>query len=79
MTFLSKEKLFTKRLFIDYGLISLGSFIMAAGFVFFITPHKIVPGGIYGLGIIVHYLSKGMSFGLKDFPLGSLTCWLIFP
>ena len=70
MTFLSKEKLFTKRSFIDYSLISLGSFIMAAGFVFFITPHKIVPGGIYGLGIIVHYLTKGMSLWPEGFPIG---------
>ncbi len=65
-----KEKLFTKRWFIDYSFITAGSFVMAAGFVFFITPHKIVPGGIYGLGIIVHYLSKGMALWPEGFPIG---------
>lgn len=29
---------------------------MAAGFVFFITPHKIVPGGVFGISIVLHYL-----------------------
>ena len=70
MTFLPKEKLFTKRWFVDYGLITVGSFIMAVGFVFFITPHKIVPGGIYGLGIIVYYMTKGMALWPEGFPIG---------
>jgi uncharacterized membrane-anchored protein YitT (DUF2179 family) len=70
MAFFTKEKLSTKRWFVDYGLITIGSFIMAVGFVFFITPHKIVPGGIYGLGIIVYYLTKGMAFWPDGFPIG---------
>src|ERR1035437_811107 len=70
MAFFTKEKLFSKRWFVDYGLITVGSFIMAVGFVFFITPHKIVPGGIYGLGIIVHYLTKGMALWPEGFPIG---------
>src|SRR5665647_3403055 len=37
---------------------------------FFITPHKIVPGGIYGLGIIVYYLTKGMALWPDGFPIG---------
>jgi uncharacterized membrane-anchored protein YitT (DUF2179 family) len=51
-------------------MITVGSFIMAVGYVFFITPHKIVPGGVYGLGIIVHYLTKGMAFWPEGFPIG---------
>ena len=70
MPLFAKEELFTKRWFVDYGLITTGSFIMAAGFVFFITPHRIVPGGIYGLGIIVHYLTKGMTLWPEGFPIG---------
>ena len=70
MTFLTPEKISAKRWFIDYSLITAGSFIMATGFVFFITPHKIVPGGIYGLGIIVHFLTKGMAFWNEGFPIG---------
>lgn len=51
-----KEKPFTKEWFGSYLLIIAGSLIMAAGFVFFITPHKIVPGGVFGISIVLHYL-----------------------
>jgi len=62
MSFITKEKLFSKKWFIAYSLIIAGAFIMAAGFVLFITPYKIVPGGVYGISIILHHL-----FG---FPVG---------
>lgn len=29
---------------------------MASGFVLFITPYKIVPGGVYGISIVLHHL-----------------------
>jgi len=29
---------------------------MASGFVLFITPYKIVPGGVYGISIVLHYI-----------------------
>ena len=70
MTTAVKQKIFSTRWFLDYGMITLGSFIMAVGYVYFITPHKIVPGGVYGLGIIVHYLTKGMTFWKDGFPIG---------
>ena len=41
----SQGKTFSTRWFLDYGMITIGSFIMAVGYVYFITPHKIVPGG----------------------------------
>lgn len=56
MAFLQKEKLFSGKWFINYGLIILGSFILASGFVLFITPYKIVPGGVYGISIVIHWL-----------------------
>lgn len=62
MSFVTHEKLFSKKWFIAYTLIVLGAFIMASGFVLFITPYKIVPGGVYGLSIILHHM-----FG---FPVG---------
>ena len=70
MTTSLNQKIFSTRWFLDYGMITLGSFIMAVGYVYFITPHKIVPGGVYGLGIIVHYLTKGMAFWKDGFPIG---------
>ncbi|MDP4281211.1 MAG: YitT family protein [Bacteroidota bacterium] len=54
--FLLKEKPFTKKWFLSYSLIVIGSFILATGFVFFITPYKIVPGGVYGISIVLHYI-----------------------
>lgn len=71
MAFLSKDKVFSKKWFIDYGLILTGSIILAAGFVYFVTPHRIVPGGVYGIAIVVHHLTKGMfSFWPEGIPVG---------
>ncbi|MFZ5430299.1 MAG: YitT family protein [Bacteroidota bacterium] len=71
MSFVPKVKLFSRKWFYDYSLILVGSFILAAGFVYFITPHKIVPGGVYGIAIVVHYLTKGMfAFWPEGIPIG---------
>lgn len=71
MAFLRKEKTFSRQWFIDYSLILIGSFVLAAGYVYFITPHKIVPGGVYGIAIVVHYLSEGVfSFWPNGIPIG---------
>ncbi len=65
------EKLFSKKWFISYSLIVLGSIILAAGFVFFISPYKIVPGGVYGIAIVIHYLTEGMfSWAPSGLPIG---------
>ncbi len=72
MTFLRKQKVFSKKWLIDYALIIVGSFILASGFVLFITPYKIVPGGVYGISIVLHYV-LGTPVGLMalafDIPL----------
>ncbi len=71
MSFIPKVKIFSKQWFFDYALILIGSFILAAGFVYFITPHRIVPGGVYGIAIVVHYLTKGVfSFWPEGIPIG---------
>ncbi|WP_372949394.1 YitT family protein [Mariniphaga sp.] len=63
--------MFSKQWFFDYTLILFGSFILAAGFVYFVTPHKIVPGGVYGIAIVVHYLTQGVfSFWPDGIPIG---------
>jgi len=53
----------TRRSILDYTLILLGAFILAAGFVFFINPYNIVPGGVYGIGIVVHHLIPSIPVG----------------
>ncbi len=53
---------------------------MAAGFVFFIDPYKIVPGGVYGISIIVHELTKGVfSFFPDGIPIGTFGLILNIP
>jgi uncharacterized membrane-anchored protein YitT (DUF2179 family) len=80
MAFLTKQKICSKQWFIDYLLILFGSFILAAGFVYFVTPHKIIPGGVYGIGIVVHYLTQGwFSVWPDGFPIGLVGLLLNIP
>lgn len=55
MAFLTKEKLFSKKWFRAVFLILSGTFSMALAYVFFISPYKIVPGGVYGIAIVLHH------------------------
>ena len=67
------EKIFSKKWFISYSLIVIGSIILAAGFVFFISPYKIVPGGVYGIAIVIHYLTEGVfSWAPSGLPIGMM-------
>jgi uncharacterized membrane-anchored protein YitT (DUF2179 family) len=62
-SFLLKEKLFSLKWFKSYALIAVGTFLVAVGYVLFISPDKIVPGGIYGVAIMLHHL-LGTPIGL---------------
>jgi len=80
MAFITKEKLFSRAWFINYLLMLCGSFIMATGYVFFITPYKIVPGGVYGISIVIHYLTQGLlKFAPQGFPVGLMGLLLNIP
>ncbi len=68
MAFHTKEKNFSRRWFVSYALITIGAFIMASGYVLFISPYKIVPGGVYGIGIILYHLI-GIPIGLTGLAL----------
>lgn len=43
--------------------ILIGVAIMCAGFVFFINPYNIVPGGVYGASIVLHNLFPSIQVG----------------
>ena len=80
--FLLKEKPFTKKWFISYSFIIIGSLILATGFVMFITPYKIIPGGVYGISIILHYLfgtPVGIMALVFDIPLTILGIKILGP
>lgn len=65
------EKIFSAKWFRDYAFITIGAFIMAVGYVYFISPHKIVPGGVYGIAIVIHYLTAGIfNFWPNGIPIG---------
>ena len=43
----------------DYLLIVLGAFFQALSYVVFLAPYKIIPGGVYGISIVIHHITKG--------------------
>ena len=69
-----------KALVKDYILILLGTFIMAVGYVVFVSPLKLAPGGVYGIAIILHHIFNfpiGLSGLCLDLPLLLIgTLWL---
>jgi uncharacterized membrane-anchored protein YitT (DUF2179 family) len=74
------EKVFSKKWFASYSLIVIGSIILAAGFAFFISPYKIVPGGVYGIAIVIHYMTEGIfSWAPSGFPIGLMGLILNIP
>jgi uncharacterized membrane-anchored protein YitT (DUF2179 family) len=80
MKFRLLEKPFSRRWFLSYSMIVIGSFIMAVGFVFFIAPNMIVPGGVFGISIIIHHVTKGLfSFAPDGFPIGVTSLVLNIP
>lgn len=71
MAFIQKDQLFSAAWFKSWSLITIGAFILAIGFVLFINPYNIVPGGVYGIAIVVHYLTQGVfSFWPEGIPVG---------
>lgn len=65
----------------SWVLIFLGCSVMGAGFVLFINPYNFVPGGVYGLGIVLHNIFPSIQVGtfgyMFDVPL-MLTALLVF-
>lgn len=56
MSFVTKEKLFSKDFFVTYAYLLLGCFVFAVGTVMFAEAYKFAPGGTYGLSIVFHHL-----------------------
>ncbi len=57
----------------SWFLIFLGCAVMGTGFVFFVNPYKFVPGGVYGLGVVLHNIFPSIQVGtfgyMFDVPL----------
>ncbi len=76
------RSIFLKSSLMSYVLIVIGSFMAAAGYALFADPLKIVPGGVYGLAIIIHHLfdlptgAVGLCFNVPLFIWG---IWVLGP
>lgn len=70
------DRLYSARWFRSYFLIVAGSIIMSSGYSFFADPYKIVPGGVYGIAIVMHHVfglptgSTGLAFNIPLFIAG---------
>ena len=65
----------------DMITIIFGCIMVSVGFVFFINPYNIVPGGVYGAGIVLHNIFPSVQVGtfgyMFDIPL-LITAIIIF-
>ncbi|MDD4148913.1 MAG: YitT family protein [Bacteroidales bacterium] len=72
MAFVTKEKIFSAKWFKAVLLILSGTFIMAVAYVYFISPYKLAPGGVYGIAIVLHHIfgfPTGLSALAMDIPI----------
>ncbi|MCD7970572.1 MAG: YitT family protein [Alistipes sp.] len=73
MKFKVSDRIYTAGWWRSWIMVFTGSAILAAAFVLFINPYRIVPGGVYGTGIVLHALFPSVqvgTFGLMlDIPL----------
>jgi uncharacterized membrane-anchored protein YitT (DUF2179 family) len=61
-----------RRNIFDYSFIVVGAFLQSLSYVLFLAPFKIVPGGVYGISIVLHYISKGVFSVFPDgLPMGA--------
>ena len=47
----------------SWFMIVIGCALLAAGYVLFISPYNIVPGGVYGAGIVLHNIFPNIQVG----------------
>ena len=73
MTASIKESVTDWRWWTSIGQIVFGCFLVAVAFVVFINPYDLVPGGIYGLALVLHNLFPSIQVGtfgyMFDVPL----------
>jgi uncharacterized membrane-anchored protein YitT (DUF2179 family) len=78
----NNERVFSRRWLSSWAMITIGALIMAAGYVYFIVPFRIVPGGLYGIGIIAYYklhLPVGLTGLVLNVPLILLSSRILGP
>ena len=67
------QPVFSLKWWSSWFFIFLGCTLLAAGYVYFISPYNIVPGGVYGASIVLHNIFPNIQVGtfgyMFDIPL----------
>ena len=67
------QPVFSLKWWSSWLFIFLGCTLLAAGYVYFISPYNIVPGGVYGASIVLHNIFPNIQVGtfgyMFDIPL----------
>lgn len=81
-TVFTLERPFSPSWFKQWYLIFQGSVIQAAGYALFLIPHKIVPGGLYGISTVTYHLwgfPAGLSVIVMNIPLLAWGIYVLGP
>ena len=62
----------------SWFMIILGCSLLAGGYVLFISPYNIVPGGVYGAGIVLHNIFPAIKVGTFGYMFDSVLLILAF-
>ncbi len=64
----------------DLVLIIVGSFLLGVGYAYFLAPVNIVPGGVYGLSIVINYVGRtSMETVPRWFEIGTIALLFNIP
>ena len=63
----NKKEFFTAKNLLSWVVVTIGVVVMSAGFALFTNPYKIIPGGVYGLGRVLHDIFPSIPTGTFGF------------
>ena len=72
------SELKSPRWWLSWFMILVGCTLLAAGYVLFISPYNIVPGGIYGAGIVLHNVFPSIQVGTFGYIFDSILLVIAF-
>lgn len=74
------KDLYSRNSLRQYLMVLVGAFIIAAAEILFINPYKFMPGGVYGICIMIHHLTQG-TFEMfpNGLPIGAMALAIDIP
>ncbi len=74
------KDLYSRNSLKQYMMVLVGAFIIAAAEILFINPYKFMPGGVYGICIMIHHLTQG-TFDMfpNGLPIGVMALVIDIP